>query len=56
MIINNKIANKNHNIRATDVVFEVEYLGNECVKKERVNANVVLYDWPNFRYPLWFCF
>ena len=41
---------KIYNIRAPDVVFEIEYLWNGSVKKDVVNANPVLYDWPNFRY------
>ena len=36
------------NIRGLDVVFEVEYLLNSWVKKDGVNANLVLYDSPNF--------
>ena len=34
----------------SDDVFEVEYLCNEWVKKDGVNANLVQYDWPNFKY------
>ena len=32
-------------------MFEVEYLWNGLAKKDRVNANLVLRDWPNFGYP-----
>ena len=42
---------KIYNIRDTDVVFEVEYLENGWVKKVEVNANLVLCNWPKFRYP-----
>ena len=31
-----------------DVAFEVEYLCNGWVKKDEVNANLVLFNWPNF--------
>ena len=30
-------------------MFEVEYLCNEWVKKDGVNANLVLRNWPNLR-------
>ena len=36
-------------------MFEVEYLWNGWVKKDGVNANQVLCDWPNFRNPYWCC-
>ena len=42
---------KIYNIRGLDVVFEVAYLWNDWAKKDEVNANLVLYDWPNFEYP-----
>ena len=32
---------KTYNIRGPDVVFEVEYLWNDSVKKDGVNANLV---------------
>ena len=32
---------KVYNVRATDVVFEVDYLCNGWVKKDGVNANLV---------------
>ena len=46
------VANKKkiYNNRVTDDVFEVEYLCDEWVKKDGVNANLVQYDWPNFKY------
>ena len=48
-----RVTNKNYNIRGPDVVSEVEYL---CkVKKDGVNANLVQYDFPNFKNPHWFC-
>ena len=37
-------------------MFEVEYLWTGWVKKDGVNANLVLCDWPNFRYPIDFAF
>ena len=43
-----------YNIRGPDVVFEVEYLPNGWVKKDGVNANLDLCDWPNFKYLHWF--
>ena len=46
-----RVANKNYNIRGPDVVFEVEYLWNGWVKKDGINANLVLCDWPNFKFP-----
>ena len=48
---NVRVANKNYKIRDPYVVFEVEYLRNDWVKKDGVNANIALCDWPNFRYP-----
>ena len=54
MLINHMVANKKKKIysnRVTDDVFEVEYLCDEWVKKDGVNANLVQYDWPNFKYP-----
>ena len=53
MLINHMVANKKkiYNIRVTDDMFEVEYLCDEWVKKDGVNANLVQYDWPNFKYP-----
>ena len=36
-------------------MFEAEYLRNEWVKKDGVNANLLWYDLPNFGYPHWFC-
>ena len=44
-----RVANKNYNIRGPCVVFEVKYLWNGSVKKNGVNANLVLCDWPSFR-------
>ena len=44
MLINDRIATKNmeiYSVRVTDVVFEGEYLSNEWVKKDRINANLV---------------
>ena len=49
--INIRVANKNYNIRGPCVVFEVKYLWKGSVKKNGVNANLVLCDWPSFRYP-----
>ena len=42
---------QNYNIlhKGPDVTFEVEYLWNGWVKKDGVNANQVLGDWPSFR-------
>ena len=37
-------------------MFEVEYLCDEWVKKDGVNGNLVLWDWPNFEYPIDFSF
>ena len=37
-------------------MFEVEYLWNGWVKKDGVNANLVQYDLPNFKYPIGFVF
>ena len=54
MLINDRIANKSlqiYNNRVTDVVFEVEYFCKGWVKKDGVNANLALCDWPNFTYP-----
>ena len=56
MFINDRVASKYYKNfknyrRVTDVVFEVEYLYNGWVKKDGVNANLVLCDWPNFRHP-----
>ena len=39
--INVRVANKNYNIRGLYIVFEVEYLWNDLVKKNGVNANLV---------------
>ena len=33
------------------MVFEVEQLWNSGGKKDGINANIVLCDWPNFQYP-----
>ena len=43
-------------MKGSDFVFKVEYLRNGWVKKDGVRANVVLCDWPNFRYPIDFAF
>ena len=51
-----KKINKIYSIRGPNVVFEVKYLCSGWVKMDRVNANLVLYDWPNFRYPIDFAF
>ena len=37
-------------------MFEVEYLCDGRAKKDGVNANLVLCDWPNFRHPNDFAF
>ena len=47
---------KNYYIRGPYVVFEVEYLWNGSVKKNGVNANVVVYDSPNLKYHIDFAF
>ena len=49
------MSNKDYNIKAPYVVFEVEYLWNGWVKKDGVNVNLVDHDSPNFKYPHWFC-
>ena len=43
-------------MKGPDVVFIVEYHCNGWVKKNRVNANLVLYDSPNFKYSINFAF
>ena len=56
--INVRVANKISkicNIIGQNVVLKVEYLWNGWVKKDGVNANLVLSDSPNFRYAHWFC-
>ena len=50
--VNVRVANKNN--RGLYAVFEVEYLWSGWVKKDGVNANLVLCDSPNFRYSHWF--
>ena len=52
MAINVRVANKIYNIRGDLVAFEVEYLWNGWVKKDWVNANLVLSDLHNLKYPL----
>ena len=37
-------------------MFEVGHLCNGWVKKDGVTANLVLSDWPNFKYPIDFAF
>ena len=37
-------------------MLKVEYLWNDWVKKNGVNAILVLCDWPNFRHPIDFTF
>ena len=39
-----------YSVRGPDVVFVVESIWNDWVKKDGINANLVLCDWPNFRY------
>ena len=45
-----------YNLSGADVVFKVDYLWNGCVKKDEVNANLVLCNWPNFRPPINYAF
>ena len=54
--INVRVASKNYSIRVLYGLFEVEYFRNCWVKKDEVNANLVLCDWPNFRDSHWFAF
>ena len=42
---------KNYDIRGPDIGFEVKYHWNGWVKKDGVNAYLVLREWLNFRYP-----
>ena len=37
-------------------MYEVKYLCNGWVKKNGVNANLMLHNWRNFRYPIDFAF
>ena len=50
LAINVKVVNKSYNIGGPYVMSEVEYLWNGSVKKNGVNANLVLHDCSNFRY------
>ena len=53
-VINNRVATKIikiYNIKGPDVVSEVEYIWNGSAKKDEVNANLILCDWSNLKYP-----
>ena len=54
--INVRVTNKNYKSIDPYNVFKVEYLWNDWVKKDGVNANLVKYGSPKFKYPIDFAF
>ena len=51
-VANVRVANKNKNQGGSYVVFEVEHLENDWIKKDGVNAKLIQYDCPSFRHLL----
>ena len=54
--INVRVANENYKSRNPCDVFKVEHLWNDWVKKDGVNANLIKYGSPKFKYLINFAF